>query len=134
MSEQHTPDMLEALRAAERLTDYIRQHRGFLDEDILDEWAGEVSPTLAAAIAAAPDMLGTVTGAPFMWAALAEERKENLRLRRVIDAAPDMLAALLRWRAALENIDFSENVIEYDALPWEATDAAIAAATEEASS
>tara|TARA_Y100000310_G_scaffold201386_1_gene201470 strand:+ start:625 stop:1014 length:390 start_codon:yes stop_codon:yes gene_type:complete len=49
------PDMLEALRAAERLTDYIRQHKGFLNEDIVDEWAGEVGSTLAAAIATATE-------------------------------------------------------------------------------
>jgi len=49
------PDMLEALRAAERLTDYIRQHKGFLNEGDVDKWAGEVSPTLAAAIATATE-------------------------------------------------------------------------------
>ncbi len=49
------PDMLEALRAATRLTDYIRQHKGWLDEEHLDEWAGEVGSTLAAAIATATE-------------------------------------------------------------------------------
>ena len=46
-----TPQMLDALRSAETLVDYIRQHKGFMTDDVLDEWAGrvavEIRPILA---------------------------------------------------------------------------------------
>ena len=46
-------DILGALESAERFADYIRQHKGFISDEALDEWALQVLDKVRPAIAKA---------------------------------------------------------------------------------
>ena len=97
-TETERQSMLDALADAGRLTAYIQEHQGFLNEGALNNWAATLSGEIAAVTTQSP-----ASAAPSMLAALVDAEAALYRIVNFQDSR-DAEDAWTQARAALDAI------------------------------